>query len=240
MAGLLKRGALDLRGMRRNAQRMKGNISFAVTVALALVILAGCKTASPQQTTAVELFNGTNFDGWTFCMKSNTPPGETWSIRDGVIHCTGQPYGYARTTQTYHDYKLTCVWRFTKVAPHANNTGIFVHIMSPDNVWPECIECQGLYQHQGDLMLHTGVSADGYAAAGKKATLVPQMGPPNENPAGEWGTNEIVCQDGSLDLFVNGRKMNHITGCNLSSGYIGIQSEGGDIEVRRLTLEPLP
>jgi hypothetical protein len=33
--------------------------------------------------------------------------------------------------------------------------------------------------------------------------------------------------------------MNHLTGCNFSSGYIAIQSEGGDIEVRRLTLEPL-
>jgi hypothetical protein len=33
--------------------------------------------------------------------------------------------------------------------------------------------------------------------------------------------------------------LNQITGCTITSGYIGIQSEGGDIEVRRLTLEPL-
>jgi hypothetical protein len=41
-----------------------------------------------------------------------------------------------------------------------------------------------------------------------------------------------------VKLFVNGKAMNQITGCNLSSGYIGIQSEGGDIEIRSLTLEP--
>jgi hypothetical protein len=34
--------------------------------------------------------------------------------------------------------------------------------------------------------------------------------------------------------------MNHLTGCNDSSGYIAIQSEGGDIEVRKLSLTPLP
>jgi hypothetical protein len=215
------------------------NISFAAFLCITLLIIAGCKTASPDKSAGIELFNGKNFDGWTFCMKTNADPALTWSVHDGVIHCTGQPFGYARTTQSYHDYKLTCVWRFIKVAPHANNTGIFVHVQPPDEVWPECIECQGLYQHQGDLMLHTGVSADGYAVAGKKATLVPQTGPPNENPAGEWDTNQIVCQGGTLDLFVNGKQLNHIANCNLNSGYIAIQSEGGDIEIRRLTLEPL-
>jgi hypothetical protein len=33
--------------------------------------------------------------------------------------------------------------------------------------------------------------------------------------------------------------MNQITGCTFTSGYIGIQAEGGDIEVRKLTLQPL-
>lgn len=171
-------------------------------------------------------------------MRSNSAPEKTWSVSDGVIHCTGQPYGYARTTQAYHDYKLTCIWRFVRVAPHANNSGIFVHIQPPDKVWPECIECQGLYQHQGDLMLHAGVGSDGHPVA-PKTILVPQMGPPNENPAGDWGTNVMVCQGGSLQLLVNGKLMNQITGCNFSSGFIGIQSEGGDIEVRKLTLDPL-
>lgn len=213
---------------------------FGVATLLIIIsFLAGCKTAAPGKSGGIELFNGKNFDGWTFCMKTNADPMATWSVRGGVIHCTGQPFGYARTTQSYHDYQLICVWRFIKVAPHANNTGIFVHIQSPDEVWPECIECQGAYQHQGDLMLHTGVSADGYAVAGKKATLVPQIGPQNENPAGEWNTNQIVCRGGELDVFVNRKQMNHITHCNLTSGYIGIQSESGDIEVRRLTLQSL-
>ena len=205
----------------------------------ALFTLAGCKTNWPNSRDPVELFNGTNFDGWTFCMRGNTDPAKTWSVSDGVMHCTGQPYGYARTSQAYHDYKLTCVWRFVRVAPHADNSGIFIHTQLPDVVWPECIECQGWYQHQGDLMLHAGVGADGYPIAVKRATNVPQIGPSNENPVGEWDTNQIVCRGGSLDLYVNGKEMNHITGCNLTSGYIGIQSEGGDIEVLKLTLEPL-
>lgn len=215
-----------------------GKLFIPGFLTITILTIAGCKTATPQKANSIELFNGTNLDGWTFCMRGNTDPAQTWSVSNGVMHCTGQPYGYARTTQMYHDYKLTCIWRFIKVAPHANNSGIFIHTVLPDVVWPKCIECQGLYQHQGDLMLHAGVGADGYPA-GSKTINVPQDGPQNENPAGQWDTNTIVCQGSSLELYVNGKELNHITGCNLNSGYIGIQSEGGDIEVRKLTLQPL-
>ncbi len=33
--------------------------------------------------------------------------------------------------------------------------------------------------------------------------------------------------------------MNETTGCTVTSGFIGIQSEGGDIEIRKVFLEPL-
>ncbi len=217
---------------------MKTAVQFAAaTIAIVALFSAGCKTPA-HETAAIELFNGKSLDGWTFCMKNNSDPAKTWSVMHGVIHCTGQPYGYARTTKMYQNYKLTCIWRFVKVAPHADNSGIFVHIQPPDKVWPVSVECQGLYQHQGDIYLQPGFGADGHPAA-KKATLIPQMGPPNENPAGEWGTNTIICNGSAIDLSVNGKLMNHITGCTITSGYIGIQAEGGDIEVRKLTLEPL-
>ena len=222
---------------------MKNAAALLIAFA-ALILLTGCKTTPPPQpvpspvTPTVDLFNGQNFDGWTFCMKKNADPMQTWSVRDGMIHCTGQPAGYARTTQSYHDYHLTVVWRFVKVTPHADNSGILLHIQAPDKVWPECVQAQGLYQHQGDLILMGGAGADGYPPNGNKSTLIPQMAQ-NENPAGDWNTNEIICNGNAIGLFVNGKPLNQITGCSLSAGYIGIQSEGGDIEIRRLLLEPL-
>jgi hypothetical protein len=33
--------------------------------------------------------------------------------------------------------------------------------------------------------------------------------------------------------------MNKITGCNASSGFIGMQSEGAEIEIRKIYPEPL-
>lgn len=42
----------------------------------------------------VDLFNGANFDGFTFCMKNDACPAATWSVTNGLIHCTGTPAGY--------------------------------------------------------------------------------------------------------------------------------------------------
>ena len=126
-------------------------VLLASTVSIVL-LLAGCKTAPPpRKASGTDLFNGKNFDGWTFCMKNNADPMQTWSVSDGVMHCTGKPLGYIRTTDTSHDYKLTCVWRFVKLDPNSkkNNTGILVHIQLPDVVFPECVQCQGLLPAPG-------------------------------------------------------------------------------------------
>src|ERR1039457_5128302 len=107
----------------------------------------------------VALFNGRDFSGFTFCMKDNADPLQTWSVTNGVILCTGKPTGYLRTTQSYSNYFLTVEWRFVKIAPKADNTGILVHIQPGDKVWPQCIQVQGKHDRQGDLFCMEGAEA---------------------------------------------------------------------------------
>ncbi len=64
--------------------------------------------------------------------------------------------------------------------------------------------------------------------------------PPNENPIGEWDTYEVIAKGATVETIVNGKSMNKITSVNITSGFIGIQSEGADIEVRKIFLDPLP
>jgi hypothetical protein len=200
---------------------------------------AGPAVADTRESPGTELFNGRDFTGWTFCLRSNAAPEKTWSVVDGVIHCTGKPVGYARTRQRFHDYRLTVEWRFVKVARHADNTGILVNMQPPDKIWPRCIECQGQSKKQGDFWLQGGATADGHPANGRKNIHVPMTGPPNEKPVGEWNTYQIIVEGGSVATIVNGRLLNKITGCNVASGFIGIQSEGAEIEIRKMHLEPL-
>jgi Domain of Unknown Function (DUF1080) len=186
----------------------------------------------------VQLFNGKDFSGWTFCMKNNADPLQTWSVTNGVIHCTGKPIGYLRTTQVYSNYFLTVIWRFTKIAPKADNTGVLVHMQLPDQVWPMCVQVQGKHDRQGDLFLMEGAEAKEHRGLNKN-TPVPMQGPSQENPVGEWNKAETVCRDGMVESFINGKFMNQITDCTINSGFIGIQSEGGDIEIRSIYFSPL-
>jgi hypothetical protein len=223
---------------------MKHRNGFLTTLAAVLLASAPAEALAAEPgvpvvpTNRIDLFNGKDFSGWTFCMASNSEPSKTWSVANGVIHCSGRPYGYARTAQSYRDYQLTVEWRFVKVAPRADNSGIFVHVQPPDKVFPKCIECQGLNQHQGDLILVGGTAFKGYEPTATYR-IVPMQEPPNEKPVGEWNTYKIVAAKDTLKVYVNGKLMNQAAGCNVSSGPIAIQSEGGDIEVRKIYLEPV-
>jgi 3-keto-disaccharide hydrolase len=202
------------------------------------LLVAGHKTWSSPNDAGVELFDGRDFTGWTFCMKDDADPMKTWSVTNGVIHCTGRPIGYMRTKQAYSNYVVTVVWRFVKVTPKADNTGVLVHIQAPDRVWPVCIQNQGKSGRQGDLFLMEGAGAKEHKGLNKN-TPVPMRGPPNENPVGDWNTNMTVCAGTEVKAIINGKWENELTQCTISSGFVGIQSEGGDIEIRRIYLAPL-
>ena len=66
-------------------------------------------------------------DGWRVLtledfVNVNGGPG-TWSEREGVLVCSGQPLGGARSTQTYTDFELSLEWRHLE---HAGNSGVFL------------------------------------------------------------------------------------------------------------------
>ena len=187
---------------------------------------------------SVALFNQKDFSGWTFYMKGDADPKETWIVTNGVIHCTGKAIGYLRTTQVYSNYFLTVEWRFVKIAPKADNTGILVHIQSPDKVWPMCIQVQGKHDHQGDLFLMAG--AESKEHKGKDAnTPITLSGDSVEKPVGEWNTAETICLNHKVASFINSKLVNETSECTIDSGFIGIQSEGSEFEIRKIAYGPL-
>jgi hypothetical protein len=113
-------------------------------------------------------------------------------------------------------------------------------MQSPDTVWPPCIQNQGKSGRQGDLFVMAGVECKEHLALGKDAnTPVALRGEANENPVGEWNTNVTVCAGNDVKAIINGKWLNEITECTVSSGFVGIQSEGADFEIRKMYLEPL-
>ena len=190
-------------------------------------------------TNRLELFNGKDFAGFVFISRSSTnAPTESWIVTNGVIHCSGKSVGYFRTEKSFRDFQLTVEWRFVKMAPKLDNTGVLVHMQLPDQVWPMCIQNQGKSGRQGDLFVMSGAECKEHKGQDAN-TPVPLRGEANEKPIGEWNTNVTVCAGSEVKAIINGKVLNEITGCTVSSGFIGIQSEGAEFEIRKMTLEPL-
>lgn len=209
-----------------------------VLVALCLILVPSAQSADALTPThRVELFNGHDLTGWKAVAKDGNASG-TWRVEGDVIKCAGKPVGYLRTEQSYRDYRLTVEWRFTKMAPKADNTGVLVHIQLPDHVWPTCVQCQGKHLKQGDLFLMNGAESKEHTGMDAN-TPVPMRGESHEKPVGEWNTCELVCHGTTVQAYVNGTLMNEVTACTVSAGCIGFQAERAEMEIRKVFLTPL-
>jgi len=212
-----------------------------VTLSSATVYQHRCVAAEAvEPTQKIVLFDGKSMSGWVRYLKdAQADVDKTWSVKaDGVLSCSGSPAGYIRTEQSYKNYKLHLEYRWTA---KPGNSGVLVHITGEDKVWPKCLECQGQYQNQGDFYEIGGVEFNELKAGGHRASSrrVVKFGKHNEKEPGQWNIYEVWCVGDTVRPYVNGKLMNEATGCSLSEGKIGFQSEGAPLEFRNINIEPV-
>jgi len=213
-------------------------IVLALTASMAAIISPACAQPSAALVPAqrLALFDGKTLSGWTFVSKDAQPPAASiWSVTNGAIVCLGRPYGYARTLQSYRDYRLHVEWRWP-AGP--GNSGVFFHLNPPDQVWPLCFEAQLLAGDAGELRLNGGSRLA--SLVDPKAQSLPRRLPSSEKPAGQWNTYDITCRGNTVNIRVNGVLQNEAAGASVESGAIGLQAEGALVEFRNIYLEPLP
>ncbi len=200
------------------------------------------------------LFDGKTFTGW----KAHVRPAKdgtvadwknTWSIEDGYLKCTGKPNGYLATTQDHENYKLRVKWRFPKDSK-GGNSGVLLHVQQDRHPWPNSIEAQLASGRAGELWLIA--DADGKLP---RLDIDPKQKDPDnkegrrffrigkddviEKPFGEWNQYEITCQNGAVELAVNGKKVNRGTNGSLRKGRIALQSEGVEVHFKDIELAPI-
>lgn len=210
---------------------MKRNI---LTLALATVALLG-PASDIQAQKSQKLFNGKDLSNWNFVVDKNAVPAEqVFSVKDGLIRISGEPFGYMYTKEKHSNYKLHVEWRWVDGKP--SNSGIFLLIADPKNPFPNGIECQLHAGDAGDFVLLGGSDLVEFTSKERpEFPVVKKDKASSENPAGEWNEANIFVKDGVITVYINGVYQN--TGTNLvKEGFIGLQSEGGPVEFRNVTL----
>jgi hypothetical protein len=223
---------------------MKHLLSLALT-ALAFPLFAADSDGF------VSMFNGRDLTGWT---NINCAP-ETWTVKDGNIHCTGRPVGALRTTRQYENFIMEVEWRHLQ---HGGNSGVFIWgtpISAPGVPFLRGIEVQVLdHGYATNYEKQNGKKSDWFTTHGDVfpihgATMIPlgkhrgSRSFPSEDrskPSPEWNHYRIVCTNGSLRLHVNGKEVSGGDDCNYRKGYLALESEGAPVEFRNIRIKELP
>ena len=162
-------------------------------------------------------------------------PAEAWTLRHGMIACTGQPNGFLRSKKSYRNYVLRAEWRFQlgwepKGKAEWPNAGFFIHAHEVDNGWPKSFEVQGYFGEAGSLF---GVRG-GKITGAKRGDFVK-----DRTPFGSWDKYEITSLNGVVKVVLNGVLVNEGRDADPAEGNICLQSEGWPVYYRNVAVKEL-
>lgn len=241
---------------------------FAATLVAGVGLLAVQAQDAPAPETAAApkaYIDGTGL-GWetlTFADFDNFNGAEdTWSEKDGVIHCTGVPVGVARSKKKVGNFELVVEWRHLK---HAGNSGVFV--WAPDSAFTGIkpgqlptggIEVQMLDHGYAENFRKNNngkepdwftTNGDVFQVGSSKIKPFPPISPngsrsfPRKNNSKgtpEWNHYYVRAINGEVRLWVNGEEVSGGSNADPKEGYLCLEAEGSPVEFKNLRIRHLP
>ena len=227
------------------------NFLYLIFVSL---ILSSCTSAEQKESNTnsssqykwVSLFNGKDLSGW---IDVNTSK-DTWSVKNGELHCTGLPIGVMRSEKMYENFIMEIEWKHMK---KKGNSGVFLwcDALPGKNRLPSGMEVQMLeldwINRPNGTKAHSGyISGELFGAGGLKAIPDNPRGSRSMSTefrckgAGEWNHYTIVAVDGTVKLSINGKFVNSIRNSSVKKGYLCLESEGSEVHFRNIRIMELP
>ena len=185
---------------------------------------------------------------------------ETWTWKDDLLSCTGQPIGVLRTRQTFTNFEMVVEWRHLR---SAGNSGVFVWVpeeslrdLKPDALPQHGIEVQMLdHGYREQYEKQTGKKGDWFTTHGdifpvgkSKMKLFPPTSPNGSRSfprkqlskgIGEWNHYYVRCLNGEVRLWVNGEEVSGGSGSEPRTGYLCLEAEGSPVEFKNLRIREL-
>ncbi len=216
-----------------------------------VVLLLAAPAIGAAQT--IPLFNHVDLSGW----HADVPPRDTvpslpvpFAVRSGVLAIAGEPRGHLISDSVYRNYRLEVEYRFPG---KPGNAGVLIHASTPRALYamfPKSIEVQMESGNAGDfwciveditvpdMVRRRGPRADWGITEGK-GRRIRHLADGKEKPLGEWNRMVVEAVGRSISVWVNGTMLNRGTRATADRGQIAIQSEGAEVEIRKVDLTPL-
>lgn len=222
-------------------------LAFGVTT----VVASPPRCASERQ--PQNLFNGSDLSGWDVdvpAADSNVRLRSPFAVRNGMLVSLGEPRGHLISDSSYRDYRLEIEYRFPA---KPGNAGVLVHASTPRalyGMFPRSIEVQMESGNAGDFWCivediyvsdmerRRGPRATWGVTEGKARRIL-NLTDNSEKPVGEWNTMVIHAVGNTIRVWVNGDLVNDGFRATADHGRIALQSEGSEVEFRKLSLTHL-
>jgi hypothetical protein len=185
-----------------------------------------------------DLLAGENLEGFRFYFgKDKTDNDGTFSIKDGMLICSGRPAGYMCTKKSYSDFVIQFELAFkrpddlTDEKKFRGNSGCLIHIGEKNalGVWPRSIEVQGMQRGLGLILpIPRDVKCERTLDAEARDKVL--------KPVGQFNLVEIDVKGGDMKISVNGTLVSTVSGCELTEGPIGFQSEGAETHWKNIRI----
>lgn len=211
-----------------------------------LLALAAAVGAAEKQGGAVALFGDGSLRGWTHVLADPAVRREqVWTLRDGVLICSGSPIGVLYTEKHYTNFRLELEYRWAP-GGQPGNSGIMSRITPGTGALPRTVEVQLHHGNAGDVIglqgfpIAAGGQARWFQRDSKVAGLISgvKKAAAAEKPPGEWNRVELEARGDRYTVKLNGQVVNEVSGVEVRAGPIGLQSEGGEIHFRGVRLAP--
>ncbi len=246
---------------------MKTNHSFRVCVLIlrALAMSSVAVLAGDDPAALKKAFIDGDGPGWRSLslddFENVNCAADTWSTKDGVIHCTGTPVGITKSKNIVKNFELVVEWRHLK---SAGNSGVFVWVpgeslekLNDKKRLPDGIEVQVLdhgyaeqfEKKQGKKPEWFTTNGDVFSVGTSNMKPFPPVAPdrrrsfPRKNLSkgvGQWNHYYIRAVNGEVRLWVNGEEVSGGTECSPAEGHLCLESEGSPVEFKNLRIRELP
>lgn len=220
---------------------------------LTIIAISTIFSTARSQAIPLALFNGENLRGWHAdvpAMDTNTTVKSPFIVRDGMLVSLGEPRGHLITDAVYQNYRLRVEYRFPG---KPGNCGVLVFASTPRalyKMFPKSIEVQMEHTNAGDFWCiqeditvadmekRRGPKNEWGVSEGKKRRIL-NLTDSSEKPLGQWNTMVIECKGNTIKVWVNNDLVNDGYNCTASKGQIALQSEGSEVEFRKIEMTPL-
>ena len=163
--------AIDGKGsIVRNRSAKFETLRYFLCAEIILAIATGKISAEDFKPQTVSLFNGKDLAGLSTWLKDTKKedPRKVFRVENGMIHVSGEGFGYLATDQEYKNFRLVVEYKWGKKTDggkSVRNAGILLNATGPDGnaggEWMSSIECQLAQGCVGDFIVIRGKDEDG-------------------------------------------------------------------------------